>query len=311
MTRRMLFRRDFHAYYGGHGKVWDYFQHAEAHPGWQACVYLTPESTAEGNPWLIDQSVRTTETWSPTTFDALFMAGQDWLAWPPADGGDAIPVINLIQHVRHANPDSPLRQHLVRRAIRICVSTAVAEAIQDTSLPRGPVLVIPAAVNLPTLSQAPERQGIVIGATKHPQLGYELAESLSNSGYAVRLLDTHLPRTTYLEALASAKVAILLPHEKEGFYLPALEAMALGCAVVVPDCLGNREYIRAGVNALVPSHYTLDAINACVLNLCENAMLSSTLTHAALETAAQFNLGRERAAFHRLLDELVSNWRDI
>ena len=52
MTRIMLFHRDFHGYSGGHGKLWDYFRHVDAHPDWRAHLHLTAGSTHEDNPWL-------------------------------------------------------------------------------------------------------------------------------------------------------------------------------------------------------------------------------------------------------------------
>ena len=46
--------------------------------------------------------------------------------------------------------------------------------------------------------------------------------------------------------MARARVTVLVPNPKEGFYLPALEAMALGTIVVCPDCVGNRSFCVAG-----------------------------------------------------------------
>ena len=50
--------------------------------------------------------------------------------------------------------------------------------------------------------------------------------------------------------MARARVTLYLPNRLEGFYIPALEGMALGTLVVCPDSVGNRSYCRDGENCL-------------------------------------------------------------
>ena len=303
MTRRLLFHRDFRAYQGGHGKVRDYVRHAAAHPAWTPEVHLAPGSSRDGNPFLDGPLAA---DWQPVPPDALFLAGRDWRAWP--EDRDDIPVVNLIQHVRHATAGEPLHTYLRRRAVRLCVSQPVADAILATGHVRGPVIVIDAALDLPVRA-APDapRAGIVIGALKQPALGAGLAALLRAQGRDdVRLLDAPLPREAYLSALAAAEIAVLLPHATEGFYLPALEAMALGCATVVPDCVGNRAYLLPERNALVPDA-TPVALAAAVERL-DDAGLRAQLRQAGIATATRFDQPRERAAFHAVLDDLPALW---
>jgi len=311
--RRLLFHRDFQRYSGGHGKVWDYFGHALAHPAFQARAWLTPTSVAQDNPWLGCPADLESQ-WNPASADALFLGGMDWLAWPIDD--PAKPVINLVQHLRHADPSHPLHAFLPRRAIRICVSQAVAGAILATGKVNGPVRVIEAALGLPDASAASAAAGtteghgpegsIFIGALKRQRLGRELAKSLQAAGRAVDLVDAWLPRAEYLARLRRARVAVLLPNPTEGFYLPALEAMALGRGVVVLDCSGNRAYLEPGRNALVPEPAVDDLARAV-------AALDDPASHAAFvaaghATAARFAPDRERRAFHAVLDDLDALW---
>ena len=83
--------------------------------------------------------------------------------------------------------------------------------------------------------------------------------------------------------------------------------MALGCAVVVPDCVGNRAYLEPGRNALVPG-FEVDALAAAILRLDDSA-LSGKLVAAGADTASRFDLRGERAAFHAVLDDLDALWR--
>lgn len=305
MKRRLLFHRDFRGYTGGHGKVWDYYRHALAHPEWEPRIHFAAASVDAGDPWRAANAPGIVDDWRPRECDALFLAGMDWQAWPADDA--AVPVLNLIQHVRHADPAQPLYAFLQRRAIRLCVSQPVADAILDTGLVRGPVHVIDPGLDLPAHPPARTQSGVAIGAIKHPLLGVQLASALRAHGLAVHLLDAPMPRAAYLAALSAAQTAVLLPHPTEGFYLPALEAMALGCAVVVPDCVGNRAYLAPGDNALVPAAYRLDDLQDCVLRL-QDPGLRARLQAAGWATAGRFTLEREAAAFHALLDGLDMAW---
>lgn len=306
MTRRLRFHRDFTCPSGGHGKVWDYFSHADAHPGWLPSVYLTPGSIDLDNPWR-ENAVRVDTQWRPHAADALFLGGMDWQAYPADDPGR--PVINLVQHVRHGDPAHPLHAFLSRRAVRLCVSSAVADAINATGRVNGPVRVIEAALAWPPegMPVAASRAGIFIDAIKQPALGQALAAGLREQGRVVELCDQRLPRRTYLSRMAGAEIAVLLPHATEGFYLPGLEAMALGCAPIVPDCVGNRAYLVAEGNALSPP-MQLEALKHAVGRLDE-ASLRARLTAAGRATETCFRLDRERQAFHALLDDLGKVWQ--
>ena len=300
---RILFHRDFKEYTGGHGKVWDYFNHAIA-LGLDARVYLTPDSLRDAsNPWLT-MPERIESAWSPEKADLLFLGGMDWSAIHAFDALDT-PIINLVQHVRHAEPASPLRRFLSRRACRICVSHAVREAIVATGEVAGAVCVIPAALNLPAIEPASgnERHEVFIGAFKNPVLGQALHELLKRQGLAARLSTHWLPRSDFLEALAGAHTAVLLPHATEGFFLPGLEAMALDCAVVMPDCTGNSEYAVDGFNCLMPAP-AASSLFAAVAQMQDDRLHASIRT-AGRQTAARHTLLGEREAFASVLAEVL------
>lgn len=303
--RKLLFYRDFERYSGGHGKVWDYFTHAGSIAGWEPAIFLTPGSVVEQNPWHA-AGVAAEPHWAPEKADALLLGGMDWNAYP-LDIPDT-PVINLIQHVRHGDPADPRHPFLQRRAIRICVSGEVAKAISRNGGPNGPVLVIEAAVQLPRhIARSAHRAGVFIDALKQPELGRRLAGRLRADGLQVDLNDQRTPRDDYLARLGRAQVAVTLPRATEGFYLPGLEAMALGCAAVVPDCVGNRAYLDPGRNALVPS-LDVDDLTAAVTRL-QAPDLRKQLAEAGRQTAERFGMDRERDAFKQVLSDLDQLWR--
>jgi len=301
--RQLLFHRDFRQYTGGHGKVWDYFNHALA-LGWDARVYLTPDSRRDvTNPWMaVPQRIE--PQWQPAQADVLFLGGNDWAAVP--DGTEQrVPVVNLIQGVRHADPALPLHGCLARKAVRICVGQPVADAILATGRTHGPVQVIPAALDLPGDIAPPAAKtcGVLIAAQKNPQLGRALAERLRARGVDVELMLDWMPRPDYLRALAQARVAAMLPLPAEGFFLPGLEAMALGCAVVMPDAIGNRQYAIDRDNCLMPAADP-DAIAQAVAELLDDVALRTRLVSAAAQVVARHGPAAERAALAAVLAEI-------
>src|SRR3546814_3832658 len=109
------------------------------------------------------------------------------------------------------------------------------------------------------------RDGVFIDGIKQPALAGELASVLRGEGRAVVLCDSPIARPQYLAAMAQARVAVTLPHPTEGFYLPGLEAIALGCASVVPACVGNRAYLEPGSNEIGRAHVCTPVTNAHIV----------------------------------------------
>ena len=304
----MVFRRDYQAYTGGHAKVRDYMDHVLS-AGWDVRLYLQPGSRRHpGDPWEGLESSFMPE-WSLAGVDAVFVAGQDWRAMGAHPPG--IPVVNLIQGLRHADPGSELRGYLHRPAMRVCVSAAVADALEATGEVCGPVHVIPAALNLPAdPGGAAQRKGVLIDGSKRPELAAMAAGHLAASGLEVRCLLEPLPRRDYLHALARAEVVVALPLEREGFYLPALEAMALGAAVVTLDAGGNRGYLQHMGNAWVAPADPA-SVAAAVLALHADTGLRMRMVDAGRHCACAHTLARERDMFVPLLMDMETSWNDI
>jgi glycosyltransferase involved in cell wall biosynthesis len=94
----------------------------------------------------------------------------------------------------------------------------------------------------------------------------------------------------------------------EGFYLPALEGMAMGRIVVCPDCGGNRAYLRHAWNGLMPARQA-DAIVSATLQALELGSTAQTrMREAALSTAASYSLRTEREVFQSVLARLDQLW---
>jgi glycosyltransferase involved in cell wall biosynthesis len=301
--RVLLFRRDFHGLTGGHLKLWHYFCHAGHSTRFRPRIYFTPESRQDAaNPWH-GIAPPPLEAWRPEDADVLLLAGLDWEAVPdPAPA----PVINLIQGVRHGDPGDPRRPFLARPAVRICVSDEVAAAIRSTGIVNGPVHVIPNGIDLGDLPPADSHRDVpvLIAGMKNPPLARALHDRLRVSGIHAECLVEPLPRLEFLGRLARSAVAVTLPVEREGFFLPALEAMAAGAVVVCPDCVGNRGFCRDQETAFRPAYRLEEVFEATVAAVRQPAQAAEAMRQAAAAEVRLHGLEAERLAFLRILDAM-------
>jgi glycosyltransferase involved in cell wall biosynthesis len=243
--------------------------------------------------------------------DVLFVAGRDWQRLLGLGLLDRdIPIINLIQHVRHADEWSIQSQYLSSKAIRICVSPEVEEAVIAAGA-RGPTAVIPNGVDVPQIaaSELDERPvDLLIAGLKQPVLAARIAEALASPDLAMETLTDHVDQTDFFNAMRRARVTLFLPNEEEGFYLPALEGMALGTVVVCPDCVGNRSFCLPGVNAFRPDYRFEDVVAAARTALALSDHERRRLLATARETASRHSLASEREAFGQILADLDRLW---
>jgi hypothetical protein len=309
MARRcVLFYRDFQRFTGGHLKVWDYFNHVAASPNAEPRIAFSSRSVWDStNPWLKRKDA--VVEWNPETADILFLGGTDWRALPASQRkAFSKPIINLIQHPRHAERGSELRSFLSHRAIRICVSEEVASAVKATNEVNGPVYVIPNGVDASCFSARPKSisdrtTDLLICGLKAPELARDCYRHLSGKYGVVRWMIDWAPREEFLKRMAEARVVLLLPRPEEGFYLPALEAMGSGCVVVCPDCIGNRSFCRDGVNSFRPAHDFRQIIEATERALKMDSSAQTQLLESARSTVKEHSLENERSKFLPILAE--------
>lgn len=287
-------------------KVWDYFNHTRASGIFEPVVYMTPESLRDAsNPWVV-AGEEISSAWNPNAADALFLGGLDWLAVPE---NAQVPTINLVQGICHADPTDPRYAFLDRPAMRICVSQQVADAILSTGKVNGQVFTIPAGLDT-TNFPAPARQRdipLLIAGLKQPELAIKLSKIFSANGVESLCLTTQIPRAEFLKMLGRAGVTLFLPLRAEGFYLPALEGMALGTLVVCPDSIGNRDFCIHEFNCL-QSDYEIAPLVEMSLQAIDRIKQKSChkIIKQALETARLHNLDLERNHIHQVL----KNWMD-
>ncbi len=305
-NKSILFYRHFDQYSGGHQKVFDYFSHLRSSAGYRADVCFSQTSQWNStNPWFPDTKP---VAFLPDEYDYLFLAGMDWAALSQDILDSSKPIINLIQHVRHAEANQDVYPFLKNKAIRICVSPEVESAI--SAIANGPIITIANGIEIPKNSDQ-KRYDVYIAGFKNP------AMALSLSADSEVFVETdHLPRNNFLKQLAASRIAVVLPHPTEGFFLPALEAMSLADIAIVPDCIGNRSFCidadHDRGNCLMPSYDLEEIIRA----ICRAKMILRDQTKLrriktnAMSTVNAHSLSREREDFMRLMSTADELWHD-
>jgi glycosyltransferase involved in cell wall biosynthesis len=303
--KTVLFHRDYTRFTGGQLKVWHYYGHVRESLSHEPRIYFTPTSRLdETNPWFQVKPPALAE-WRPDDADVLFAAGMDWEAIPKTSDK---PVVNLIQGTRHALPGDPRHVFLSRRAVRICVSEEVADALRATGRVNGPVFTIPNGIDHEMFPKAAAIRDIplLIGGGKNPDMAGALERSLRERGLHVTTQIEQVNRADFLTLLGRAKVAVLLPFAMEGCYLPALEAMAMGALVVCPDCGGNRTFCLDRDNSFRPD-YSFHAIEHAVLEACSLSQTDhEVMVSRGRRQAQDRSLDGERRLFLDVLRDLPS-----
>jgi hypothetical protein len=309
-SKTWLFYRDYPYHTGGQQKVADYFSHLISAAEFRPAIHFSADSVlSPGNPWELLGSPAPV-AYAPADYDYMFLAGMDWEQYLPHSHLRK-PVINLIQHVRHADPAQPMYPFLSEPAIRICVSQQVADAILATGRVNGPVYVIANGVDLPALAPVAKTIDALVLSLKQPQLGAQVAEELRAQGYSVKVVDELIPRGDLLQLMSRSRLGITLPHHTEGFYLPALEAMQYCELALVPDCVGNRSFCVDGLNCFMP--VSLDARR--IVAAAQNAFTflqtpdAAAMRAQAKATVARHSLAAEREQFLAIATRLDELWQ--
>jgi len=291
----------------------DYFRHLELAAGYEPAVYFTPASAwDESNPWFAQRS-EVCPTWTPETADALFLGGLDWLALDPEKAKNwPAPTFNLIQHIRHTDHAHPLFQFLPNKAIRLCVSEEVADAVRASGKANGPVFAIPNGVDFGGLPQRIEDSqhdiDLLIVGLKNREMAEELQHAFAMHDLRIEALFDLLPRAEFLGKIARSTTTAFLPNQTEGFYLPALEAMLLGSLVVCPDCIGNRSFCLDTINCFRPAYALPQIIDAVSTATTLPSADRERLLAEATRTASGHDIARERTAFYDVLNKMRDLW---
>jgi glycosyltransferase involved in cell wall biosynthesis len=212
-----------------------------------------------------------------------------------------VPIINLIQGVQHGDP--PRSKYLSRRAIRICMSEEIAKIIRSRA--NGPVYVVNPCVDVPIVQGGKRDIEVLVIGHKMKHIARKIGEAIPSA----MILTEFVPRKKFVGLMRRAKVVMGLPKRKEGFYLPALEAMCSGALVVCPDSVGNRALVTDGYNCIQPIYTSGHIIDAVKRTRALPSPIRRRLLAGGLETAKRNRPTREYRQFMAILRKVDKLWQ--
>ena len=298
---------------GGALKLRHYFEHVLASDlAERACLYMPADMEWNDiNPWAPYRSrVRHSIDWERVAVAVI--SGWGWDRFIPTQFHEAPPfhVIYLVQSFDRIDPGDSQFRHLANPAVRICVSAPLEHALRRTNVANGPIHTIPACIeSLGAAATHPRELDVLIVGYKRPDIAGSVARLLDASGLRVKLLVKGLPRAAFLRMLARSRTVVCLPSAVEGFYLPALESMAVGALTICPDVRGN-DYCLDGVNCLKPPYQVEALVGAAIEASTMPKARIAAIVKAARVTVTDHDIAHERSRFQALLRKTLGDQGD-
>lgn len=326
--RRILFHRSWTIFNGGTSggqiKVRDAFEHFKHASAFNPCIYFGEKTVWYDNPGNVWHPYRNIalEHWAINPSDVLFFAGFDWkILSPEQQLNPPVPVLNIAQP-RHTRPEDRRHAFLQYPAIRIAKSSIGKKILEDFGV-NGPVFCIPDAIDLkalPAPNSTPDLDVLIVGL-KHPDLARRLKARLERRNrfrlkklkVAIQIPPKLPTRQDFLDLLNRCKIAAFLPLDAqrgaEGFYLPALEAMAMEKLVICPYAVGNIDFCLPDKTCIQPV-YNEDAIYEAILQgLKMSHDRQQEMIKAGKAISFNHDLPQERDAYLQLLNQTDEIWQ--
>jgi glycosyltransferase involved in cell wall biosynthesis len=125
----------------------------------------------------------------------------------------------------------------------------------------------------------PDMEAILFGVSPRPDTLPEWIKYVQNP-----------EKRVLREEIYNASSIYLCPSWTEGWGLPALEAMACGCAIVTSDNGGTRDFVVNGENGLVVAPQAPDALGQALMSLFADSERRTSFAARSVEMAKQFTL---------------------
>lgn len=223
-------------------------------------------------------------------------------------------VISIVQNVRWANPrwiGGYAVRLLSRPMARIMTNDVVLEAVSPYLNGTSLTEVIPLGNDSGFFAK--KRAGalespVKVGYTTWKSaVGDGVAASLAGDpGFSFRAVRNPVGWKDLRDLYHWSDVFLATPLAEEGFYMPALEAMAAGAVVVTPDAGGNMAFCRFGENCLPVGFEDVGDYVAALRDLRgRGAREIDALRRGGYEAIGRHTLEQEREMFGAFMGRLT------
>ena len=327
MKKRVWFHRSWTKFNGGTSggqiKVRDAYDHILNSDSFSPQIYFGPETVWFDNPGNVwnDLKGKGAKEFSPSEGDLLFFAGHDWKVLSEKNmKNPPVPVVNIAQP-RQTMLKDRRRDYLKNPAIRIAKSSIGKKILEEYGV-NGPVYYIPDAIDmslLPKPNKNPDIDILIVGL-KNPRLAKSLKRKLKWHNWLKKKnikVEIQIPpklptRQDFLNLLNRCTIAVFLPLDDrrgaEGFYLPALEGMAMRKLVICPYAVGNIDFCIDGETCIQPKFKRGSIFKAILQALEMDESEKNSMIEKAYIMSQNHTLEKERESILNLLNEAHDIW---
>ncbi|MEZ5471428.1 MAG: hypothetical protein R3E90_06585 [Marinicella sp.] len=293
---------------GAQLKTWDYFNFINSHPKFEAKIKFHQSSEwSDDVTWEKKQVLRGGELFERPDLLVL-KGGQDWLLFKKQFNYSDIPIISPIVNYRVLNEDHPSNQLLELAAVRVCPNSDLKNKLIHYPKTKGQVVCIPHGVNLPSKLIPINHKNIdlLIIALKNKKLGRQVFDYYKTFGKNVVFIDNYISHQEFMHKISVSKVSLHLPQPAETFYIPGLESLSMGVITIMPDCLGNIDYVKKIEGGFLCGYNFDEIINKTnwILNLPLDQL--DVFSQQAFLQSKAFSIEKERLQWHELLEQVFN-----
>ena len=206
-----------------------------------------------------------------------------------------LPTVVTIHDLIHLRLGNPIKRAYARTMMRraakktvVTVSHAVKREIEATFGPRD-VIVTPNGVDARFSPDGARREGryVLFVGNRLPHKNAEAAiEAAKRANIEIVTAGEGFDYFDDLAPLYRGALALVMPSIEEGFGLPALEAMACGCAAITSNAAALLEV--TGDAAIHADAHDVDAIASAITRVANDEALRAQLAARGIERAKTF-----------------------
>jgi hypothetical protein len=299
---------------GAHHKTYDFYHHILDFDGYKPVIYFDETSLWEPNiPWfhLFDRMPTLKDL--STEPDILFLnSGKDWIKYTNHRNiADNTPIVSPVNNFRAVNPEHPAFQFLNTKAIRLCPSYELYEAVEQHPNTNGQTIYLPNGVGITDEAQSLKHNkkfDVLIVGNKNPELARAIFQSINKSDLSIEVIDGWISKEDFQNKLALSRISVHCPKVVEEHYIPGVEALMLDSLLIIPDCVGNRSYSIDKKTCLLTSYDLEGMVTTLNKMLSMSKAEQQTMLDNAREASHVFQIQHEKDQLLKVLNSCSDFW---
>lgn len=299
---------------GAHHKTFDFYHHIKSYSDYKPVIFFDEESVWDENlPWFRLFDKMPTLKNLKTEPDILFLnSGKDWIKYEKHMSiPESIPIISPVNNFRAVNSSHKSFEFLSRKAIRLCPSCELFDAVNNHPNTNGKSIYLPNGVGIfsdAIILKTNKTTDLLIVGNKNPIMAQELYSQIKYLNIKIKVIDSWISKKHFQVELAKSYISVHLPKKIEEHYIPGVEAMMLESLVIIPDCIGNRSYSRP-LNTCIIADYSLEGMIVAIKKmLALDEKTKKQMLENAIQESNKFLLSNEKSVLLEMLELTTKLW---